>query len=54
MENINYSPCVQHRICKLCLRPLKLIGVTRRNGKDINLIDWSTRKYHKRCYKKIV
>lgn len=41
------------RKCELCEKPLRLIGLLRING-DINLVDWTTRKFHKSCYKKIV
>jgi hypothetical protein len=36
-------------ICQICDKPLVTIGNDRKNGKDQK--DWSSRKYHKKCYK---
>jgi hypothetical protein len=38
--------------CLACGKPLKLIGVERKNGKGYYK-DWTTREYHKQCYLKI-
>ncbi len=38
------------RICKLCNKPLKIIGKDRKNGKTDHF-DWNTREYHKSCWK---
>ena len=38
------------RTCKWCSKSLVAIGTSRANGKA-NHSDWSTRKYHKACYK---
>jgi hypothetical protein len=38
--------------CLECGKPLKLIGVERKNGKG-NYQDWASREYHKCCWKKI-
>ena len=38
--------------CLACGKPLKLIGVERKNGKG-HYEDWTTREYHKKCYLKI-
>lgn len=38
----------------MCNKPLRLIGNTRKNGKTINNTtgkDWTTRKFHKKCWK---
>lgn len=37
------------RLCKLCNKSLKVIGVTRVNGKG-TYSDWKSRPYHKKCY----
>lgn len=34
--------------CKLCNKALVAIGRSRKNGK--NHKDWTTRKYHKKCW----
>jgi Zn-finger protein len=42
--------------CIYCNKPLKLIGNERKGGKSINNSngkDWSSRKYHKKCWKHI-
>jgi len=42
--------------CEYCNRPLRKIGLERKNGKPINNEsgkDWEERKYHKGCWKKI-
>jgi hypothetical protein len=55
LEYKNYNiESLKNRKCELCKGTLKMIGFQRLNGKDIKLFDWSKRKYHKRCYKKIV
>ena len=55
MEYKNYDmESLKGRKCELCKGTLKMIGFQRLNGKDIKLFDWSNRKFHKRCYKKIV
>ena len=41
------------RVCQLCKKPLRIIGIQRKNGKEM-YPDWATRKWHKSCYKKIV
>jgi hypothetical protein len=41
------------RICQCCNKPLKIIGVLRKNGSN-NYEDYKERKYHKKCYKKII
>lgn len=42
--------------CEHCGKPLKLIGADRKSGKILNNSngkDWSGRKFHKKCYKKV-
>jgi exopolysaccharide biosynthesis protein len=42
--------------CEYCGKPLKAIGMQRSNGKLFSANysrDWSSRKYHKKCYKLI-
>jgi hypothetical protein len=39
------------RICIHCGGSLKIIGTHRKNGRDIFLVDWSKREYHKKCFK---
>jgi hypothetical protein len=41
------------RICQCCNKPLKIIGILRKNGSN-NYEDYKERKYHKKCYKKII
>ena len=53
MENKYNIESLKNRKCELCGRTLKIIGLLRING-DIRYMDWSTRKFHKSCYKKIV
>ena len=41
------------RICKMCSKPLRKIGLERKNGKKIynkTGLDWHNREYHKKCY----
>lgn len=38
--------------CQECNKTLKKIGAKRVNGKD-SFLDWSNRKYHKKCLKEI-
>lgn len=38
--------------CERCGKPLKAIGLARTNGKKTHN-DWSSRKLHKCCWKKI-
>lgn len=40
----------EKRLCELCGKPLKKIGVGRKNGK-IHFEDWKNRKFHVKCYK---
>ena len=43
-------------ICKYCGKPLRLIGMERKNGKVLNNHngkDWKGREYHKKCWKVI-
>jgi hypothetical protein len=43
--------------CEHCGKPLRLIGMDRKNGKTINNSngkDWEERKYHKKCYKEVM
>jgi hypothetical protein len=43
--------------CEHCGKALRLIGIERKNGKVIdnsNGKDWKERKYHKKCYKKVM
>jgi hypothetical protein len=49
MENKN----LKGRICKACNKPLKVIGITRKNGNN-DFIDKPNRMYHKRCYKDVL
>ena len=53
MEYKNHNTDLLKRTCQLCGGPLRMIGIQRKNGKNI-IMDWNTRKYHKACYKKIV
>jgi len=42
--------------CLYCNKSLRLIGRTRKNGKEIanhNGCDWKDRKYHKKCFKEL-
>ena len=42
------------RICQMCNKPLRAIGLDRKNGKVTKYGyngDWMERKFHKRCYK---
>lgn len=47
--------------CKMCSKPLRLIGIDRKNGIPINNSsgkDWTTnsttpRLYHKKCFKEV-
>ena len=41
------------RICKHCMKPLKTIGTSRKNGNP-RYHDWSKRQYHKKCWKNLV
>lgn len=43
----------EKRICQHCNKPLKIIGILRKNGSN-NYEDYKERKYHKKCYKKII
>jgi len=36
------------RICEYCNKTLPTVGLSRKNGKSHD--DWSTRKFHKKCY----
>jgi|LakMenEpi03Aug12_release.lakeMendotaPanAssembly.Ray.scaffolds.fasta_scaffold12371_4 hypothetical protein len=36
------------RICEYCNKTLPAVGLSRKNGKSHD--DWSTRKFHKKCY----
>ena len=38
--------------CKLCGKVLVPIGRARKHGKAH--ADWNTRKYHKKCWKKLI
>ena len=38
-----------YSFCKRCNKPLKLIGIERKNGRGY-YTDWSDREYHKRCW----
>jgi hypothetical protein len=50
----NYNlESLKGRKCEYCDKPLRVIGLLRMNG-DVNILDWSKRKLHKSCYKKIV
>ena len=40
------------RLCLECFRPLVPVGSSRRNGAWHN--DWTTRRFHKRCWSQIV
>ena len=40
-----------NRLCHHCMKKLVNIGYSRMGGADHS--DWSTRKYHKKCWKKI-
>ena len=53
MEYKNHNVDLYSRKCELCGGKLKIIGLQRKNGKELYK-DWNTRKYHKSCYKKIV
>jgi hypothetical protein len=44
------DPVLSGRKCTLCKKGLKLIGLQRLNGK-LHQCDWTTRDYHKKCYK---
>ena len=39
--------------CAKCQKPLKLIGIDRKNGIG-NYYDWQNRFYHKKCWGDIV
>ena len=42
--------------CEYCGKPLKAIGHQRTNGRSFSGNsgnDWKTRKYHKKCFKKV-
>ena len=61
MPNSGNQSFINHSVgsngnCQYCNRPLRKIGIERRNGKPINNEtgkDWENRKYHKGCWKKI-
>jgi hypothetical protein len=54
MEYKNYTTIdLFSRVCHLCKKPLRIIGLQRKNGKEL-YNDWNARKWHKKCYKKIV
>ena len=38
-----------NRQCEYCKKPLKQIGIQRKNG-SASFFDWVNRKYHKSCY----
>ena len=38
-----------NKTCTFCDKPLKAIGIARKNGKNHN--DWEGRELHKKCYK---
>ena len=44
-------PKTYRALCALCNGPLRAIGYARKNGAPHP--DWSGRKYHKLCYKRI-
>jgi len=46
-------PNLKHRICDICKKPLRLIGIQRKNGGS-NTTDWCERKYHKKCFIKFI
>tara|TARA_R110002073_G_scaffold53966_1_gene139183 strand:+ start:620 stop:814 length:195 start_codon:yes stop_codon:yes gene_type:complete len=53
---IKKEPKPAVRVCKYCDKPLRKIGIERKNGKKIynkTGKDWATREYHKKCYKLI-
>lgn len=51
MENLNNSSKVTYvNKCLLCKKTLKPIGCNRKNNTNCHN-DWSTRRYHKKCYK---
>ena len=54
MEYKNYTAIdLFSRVRQHCHKPLRMIGVQRKNGKELYK-DWTSRKWHKKCYKKIV
>ena len=57
MEYKNHNVDLYSRKCELCGGKLRIIGLQRKNGKNI-FGDWQARKLHKKCwyqnYKKIV
>ena len=51
------QPDSEKRKCKLCGSTLRAIGKDRANGKVGRkgaFSDWSTRQYHKQCYKEVM
>ena len=42
---------IENRYCEICKKKLKLIGASNKNNKKSFYYDWTTRKYHKKCYK---
>ena len=45
------SDVIPKRLCRVCHRALVAIGYKRQNGKLHN--DWTSREYHKKCWKEI-
>ena len=41
----------EQKLCHLCMKKLVQIGYSRKNG--ANHADWSSRKYHKRCWRSL-
>ncbi len=58
MTNDNKTqPDSEKRKCKLCGSTLRAIGKDRANGKPGRkgaFSDWSSRQYHKQCYKEVM
>jgi len=51
------QPYYEKRKCKLCGSTLRAIGKDRANGKPGRkgaFSDWSSRQYHKQCYKEVM
>ena len=58
LKKMTNNECIrmEKRYCEYCGKALCTIGNQRKNGKSFNgnySNDWSNRKYHKSCYKKI-
>ena len=50
MEYKNYVAIdLFSRVCQHCNKPLRMIGIQRKNGKELYK-DWNSRKFHKKCY----